>query len=255
MSVKDHPTYPNPTIVEALCEIHFQLPEGTEWDSSLFGEVFNQIQSNYPILEPVAGLRLQLPKGQDRKEQRFFPAEQRMRYKHKSQTKLIQLSQDIMTLNELPKYPGWKVMKNDILDAWANVSKVIKPDAISRIGLRYIDKIARTKKNEKPGEWFKASEYIPKSVLESLPEFLSRIETRTSENNKIIITLGEFMSETVPEEGPPFVFDVDTIVEKEMKTNKKTIEQEIEQLHETVWTIFKASMTPRLEKLMKRGKT
>lgn len=35
-----HPTYPNPTIVEALCEIHFRFPEGTEWKPTLVGEFF-----------------------------------------------------------------------------------------------------------------------------------------------------------------------------------------------------------------------
>jgi len=34
-----YPTYPNPTITEAVCDIHFRLPQEKEWKPSFPGEL------------------------------------------------------------------------------------------------------------------------------------------------------------------------------------------------------------------------
>lgn len=39
--ITDHATFPNPTIREALCEIHFVMPGGITWDSTIYGKFFN----------------------------------------------------------------------------------------------------------------------------------------------------------------------------------------------------------------------
>ena len=55
----EHPTYPNPTIQEAVCEIHFRLPDGVEWKPALLGELFKHIQPDFPELEPVTQIGIQ----------------------------------------------------------------------------------------------------------------------------------------------------------------------------------------------------
>ncbi len=41
-----YPTYPNPTITEAVCDIHFRLPQEKEWKPSLPGELFKHALSH-----------------------------------------------------------------------------------------------------------------------------------------------------------------------------------------------------------------
>ncbi len=54
----EHPTYPNPTITEAVCDIHFRLPEGKEQspsitsDSSLWEEKLAHTAYKNPPLGP-----------------------------------------------------------------------------------------------------------------------------------------------------------------------------------------------------------
>ncbi|MEJ2168025.1 MAG: hypothetical protein P8X90_21085 [Desulfobacterales bacterium] len=44
-----HPSYRNPTIAAALCEIHFSLPDGAPWKASLAGDLFTKVKkSNCP---------------------------------------------------------------------------------------------------------------------------------------------------------------------------------------------------------------
>src|SRR5579863_348492 len=46
-----YPAYPNPTITEAVCDIHFRLPQEKEWRPSFPGELFKHIQNEYPEME------------------------------------------------------------------------------------------------------------------------------------------------------------------------------------------------------------
>ena len=112
-----HPTFPNPTIQEALCEIHYHLPGESARKASLLGEFYKQIQPDFPVLEPVTRMGLRLEVGPSGIEQ-FLPPQQRMLYRHASRNLLLQLSTDILTVNELRKYPGWEQMKLDVLYAW-----------------------------------------------------------------------------------------------------------------------------------------
>lgn len=245
-----HPTYPNPAIQEVVCEIHFRLPDGVDWRPALLGELFKHIQSEFPDLEPVTQIGIRSRIGPDGMAQAFLPPQQIMRYKHASRNLLRQLSKNIITVNVLPKYPGWMQMSRDILDAWTQTREVIKPAGVTRIGLRYINRIERDYPDAPPGNWLAPSRYIPESVLLSLPGFLSRLETRTSQHNRLIVTLGD-QTDSSDQENSPIVLDIDCIIEKEIGIDNDAIVEEIELLHGNAWDIFSASMTPRLKRQLK----
>jgi len=248
----EHPTYPNPTIQEALCEIHFCLPDGVAWKPSLFGKLFKHIQPDFPEMEPVMQIGVEFLVGPDKIGQTLLPPRQRMRYKHASRNLLLQLSENIFTVNLLPQYPGWEQMSRDVLEAWKRAGEIIEPAGITRIGLRYINRIERTRPDEPPGDWLAASDYIPTSALETLPGFLSRLEVRPDPHSRLIVTLGESRSEA--DQMPnAIVFDIDCIVEKATSITDAAITAEITQLHEIAWTIFAASKTPRLEQWLHGG--
>lgn len=98
-----------PTIQEALCEIHFRLPEGESWHPALFSRFFRHIQAEFPDMEPVteAAFHLQLQSGRAE----FVPPRSRMRYKHAARQLLIQLADGILTVNMLPQYAGWRQLQ------------------------------------------------------------------------------------------------------------------------------------------------
>ena len=143
-------------------------------------------------------------------------------------------------------------MSKDILDAWAAAREVIKPASITRIGLRYINRIDRSHPNESPSDWFAPSDYIPKAVLSSLPGFLSRLEVRPTLDSRRIVTLGEVtVHPDSVRDARAILLDIDCIVEKEIGIDDQAIIEEIAGLHDAAWEIFSASRTPRLEQLLR----
>ena len=52
MPLSGHPSYPNPTVQEAICEIFFGLPEGASRNARWFSEYFKGGRSEFSF-EPA----------------------------------------------------------------------------------------------------------------------------------------------------------------------------------------------------------
>jgi uncharacterized protein (TIGR04255 family) len=243
MNIADHPSFPNPTIQEALCEIHFRLREDSTWQPSLFGQLFRHIQGEFPDMEPVteAGFQLQLQSGRAE----FVAPRSRMRFKHASRPLLLQLSESILTVNMLPKYAGWKQLHRDILQAWKWTEDILQPAGITRIGLRYIDFLPKLDPDERAGDWLAPNAFVGVAALSSLPGFLSRVEVHPDQEKRSVVTVAE-----VPgAEGSHFVLDIDCIAES-AGNDFIPLNPTLTSLHNRVWEIFSGFLTPRYKALL-----
>lgn len=246
----EHPTYPNPTIIESVCDIHFRLPQGQQWKSSLAGELFKHIQNEYPEMEPVLEMGLQLEVGPTGAATQILPQSQKFRFKHKVRPIILQLAENSFSISTLPPYQGWEVMRNDILAAWEQVIDILAPEAINRMGLRYINRFMMGTPETRLGEWLRANYYIPNSILHSKPGFFLREQVRLDTENVLIITLGDAKTDLNSGQGA-VVFDIDRIVEKEMSLEQTIFQSVLEQLHTDVWDVFSSSKGEKLESLLR----
>jgi uncharacterized protein (TIGR04255 family) len=246
-----HPSDPNPTIAEALCEIHFRQPPGKVWPPTAFGDFFKRIQREYPEMQPVVDLGVQFEAGSLGVGQTLLPPRPRMRYKHATRPLLLQLVENVFTLNVLAPYPGWGVMRREVLRVWQQLKRVLEPSVITRIGLRYINRIDRQAKDEPAGAWLVAGDYIAPAVLRSAPGFLSRVETRPAMDNRLIITLGDAAPEGESLYGA-IIFDIDRIAEQELPPEREDVARQIDRLHRHVREVFDSSKSTKLDQLLKR---
>jgi uncharacterized protein (TIGR04255 family) len=139
-------------------------------------------------------------------------------------------------------------MRNDMLTLWQRVEDVLQPEAITRIGLRYINHIPKEAEQDGPGGWLKENDYISKGLLRSSQGFLLRLETRLDRENVLIITLGDTRSEG----DEAIVFDIDRVVEREIGPEQGILEQEMNRLHAAVWEVFSSAQGEKLEELLNR---
>lgn len=245
MTENPHPRFPNPTIVEALCEIHFGLSSEHPWRSSLAAELFFLVRNEYPEMELIQapGFRVDIAR------QRLLPPQPRVSFKSLEEDRVIQLSESTLTINILAPYPGWQEVIRITVDVWEKSLGVIKPQSITRIGLRYINRISYTSEDNTPASWLKATNNIPASVIMSAPGFVSRVETRPAEDEKIIVTVSdEQPSDEVATAA--LLLDVDRIVERQMNTDTHTLLQEMNKLHEDIWVQFAEAKTERFTSLL-----
>ncbi|MBE3559315.1 MAG: TIGR04255 family protein [Ktedonobacteraceae bacterium] len=246
--INNHPTYPNPTITEAVCDIHFRLPQDREWKPSFPGEIFKHIQNEYPEMEPVLEMGLQFEFGPLGTGTKFLPQRQKVRFKHATRPLILQLAENSLSISTLAPYQGWEVMRRDVLAAWQWVDEVLQPEAIHRIGLRYINRIEKETEQDRLDEWFVANDYIPIGILRSKPGFLLREEIHIDTENILIITLGD--PKIDDDRGHKIIiFDIDRIVEREMLKKQQSPEEEMDRLHADIWAVFSLAKSEKLEAL------
>src|SRR4029077_7079307 len=148
-------------------------------------------------------------------------------------------------VNLLPKYPGWVQMRQDVAEAWRRAMETLHAVAIWRIGLRYINRIARQSERERPGDWFRPTDFIPAAVLGSTYGFLARNEAQPDKENRIIVTLGDHPPDGEAPWGA-IVLDIDRIVERDLPTDEALLLGVIDGLHDDVWRLFSNAQTDKL---------
>lgn len=248
----EHPTYPNPTITEAVCDIHFRLPQGKEWKPSFPGELFKQIQDEYPEMEPVLEMGFQFEFGPLGTGTKLMPQRQKVRFKHGTRSLILQLSENSLSISTLAPYQGWKVMRHDVLAAWQHVEKVLQPEVIHRIGLRYINRIEKETEQDRLDKWLIANDYISNGIIRSESGFLLREEIHLDSKNILIITLGD----SKPDESSRYgaiIFDIDRILEQDEPAGQDALERVMQHLHTDVWEVFSSAKGEKLEALLRGG--
>ena len=249
--MSDHPSYPNPQLVEALCEFHLRFPAADPWKPNKPGAFFKAVQDSYPEIEPITQQGVQLVIGPDTPpQQQLLPPRITFRLKHAEQPLLLQLSEQTFTINALRPYPGWEHVKAELRNVWPLVLNILKPEAVTRLGMRYINRIARRADREKPGYWLKACDFIPPALLESGPGFQLRLQTRVDADGRVVLTIAHDQNDQKEMHGA-MIFDIDRIVERPTKPAWTEVDIAVETLHEEIWKIFQAAKGPNLDALLR----
>jgi uncharacterized protein (TIGR04255 family) len=252
VAVGEHPSYPNPQIAEALCEFHYTLAPAAAWKPAAPGALFKEFQSDYPELEPITeqGVTLIIPPD-GVPVQQLNPPRIRFQLKHGTKPFLLQISEQILSLNALPPYPGWSSFKDELALRWPKFLELVKPHTITRVGLRYINRIARRSAEEKPIYWLKRCDYIPSITLGSGPGFVARSESRLDGENRLLVTVAHDRSSVATAAHGSLLLDIDRIVEKQIGNEWKAIDATLQTLHDEAWEVFNAACGENLEKLLK----
>lgn len=247
-----HSAYPNPTIAEATCDIHFSFDESREWKPSLPGELFKYIQDDFPEMEPVLEMGLQFEFGPSGTGTKFLPQSQKIRFKHKNHHLILQLAENSFSISTLSPYQGWEIMLHDILSTWRQVEEILQPTLISRVGLRYINTFEKETTNDRLSDWLVATDYIPEGILRSESGFFLRVQSRLDIENVLMITLGDIKPDSASNIHGAIVFDIDRVLEKEIILEQKELERELQQLHVDVWNVFSSAKGKKLDNFLNR---
>jgi uncharacterized protein (TIGR04255 family) len=163
--------------------------------------------------------------------------------------KFVQISDTSLIYHSTAKYRGWETVKTSILDTWTKVLPAIKPESVTKIGLRYVNRIAKDAEHPYVGDWLQASDYIPKVLLESRRHFLSRVEASPGDNEVLLITVVNQEAADTPQGA--IVFDIDRIHSEPVAGDQ--LADVLETLHDQIWDVFWTSRTPALEEKLKGG--
>ncbi len=235
--------FPNPTIVEAICEIRFSPPaKETGWDGIWFGKFLKKLGDMFEMEPKLAStFRLVNSPGSLTATTETYPINH-MLYRHHDNKFLFQLSPWCLTINEVSRYQSWTHFLSHIQEAWTALCEIIEGCNIERIGLRYINRIPRSSSQEQIGEWLKSTDMFPSRLLKQSEGYFFRSEIMEKGDRTLILSVAE---ERSTNEIRPIILDIDAVCMEKTPAHWDSLKSELEDLHNMVRREFDNARTDK----------
>lgn len=243
--------YEQPPLIEALCEIYFTSAK--PWDVTVHGIAYEKVQKEFPLKKNIPTLSLELRPTPSGVEQKVGPATPRTHFFSKDEKRVIQLAPNLLVVNQLKPYTSWDKFKPMILDAFRVYDEVAQPDAIQRVGLRYINSVEFKAEPVELEQYFNFYPHLAPGLPQSHGPFACRVEIPYSgEKDQLIVTLAS--TEPGTPDVIPIALDLYYVLVNPEGFAKTSLPDWIENAHSVVETAFEACTTDKCKDLFGGGR-
>ncbi len=212
------------------------------------GALYPIFSKEFPEIQPVGTVAFQLLIGQPSVLPE--PAQSQnaaaFRFATSDGARFVQLSKTNFVYQTNEPYLGWKDFRTALMQHWSAYAKVANPTAIVKIGLRYINRIVKSKEKASLSDWIKATPDLPSALIASRQHFLGRVESSPSQSHLKLLTLS---SEPPGPDWPQgtIIMDIDRINMDPHGATEPKILENLELLHEDIWSSFDSAATETLK--------
>jgi uncharacterized protein (TIGR04255 family) len=234
--------YKNPPIEEALVEVRFAPSE--EWDLTIPGKLHEHrdIKKEYqgkPRTQKLVEAALQAGPGQP-SNLAVREGVGRIQLLNEAGNRLISLGPGVLSVNVLRPYDGWERFRPRIERALRAYNEVAASKGVTRLGVRYINKIVLPEKEVDLGIYFKCGPPIAPELPSKMAGFMSRVEFLYDDGVRLLLTQASI---DAPEEQSAFLLDLDLIWESTNARSLDAMMAVIDDLHEREGAAFEAIIT------------
>ena len=200
--------YPNPPIQEALVVFQFQPVEQGGWNWTVPGRLWmhmNEVYDGEPRSEHVVTVNAQ----QQARQMAAAAAGGvgRVFLTRKDQSGLVGIAPNQLSVHVLRPYPGWKEFRPRIERVLSEYPEVHADALVSRVGLRYVNRIDIPAGNIEMSQWFTASPGLPPGLEQTMAGLMSKVDTVFDDGARMSITLAAVPS--ADESVASFLLDLD----------------------------------------------
>jgi uncharacterized protein (TIGR04255 family) len=240
--------YKNPPIEEAVVE--FRFVPGQEWDLTIPGKLHEHpaIKSRYPgkpRMQKLLEAAFQTGSGRP-PNLAVREGVARIQLVDNDGRRLISLGSDVLSINTLRPYDDWQQFRPRIETALRSYSQVAQPIGISRVGVRYINKIVFPGKEIDIGIYFQYGLPSVPGLPSKSAGFFSRVERVYDDEVKLLLTQATV---DAPEGQSAFLADLDVIWESGEERDLDRIMEIVDDLHAREGEAFEAIITDAAREL------
>ncbi len=242
----------NAPITEALIDIRVKLPSTT--DVKAIDSLFEKIKNRYPVRQEhrVSEFSFQLKPGEDPVK----AAKQRVngyRYVSADQKQIVQARLDGFTMSRLRPYTKWTDLRDEAKELWGFYKEITKPEAITRVALRYINDLNIPFPMNDFADYLAAPPIVPHGLPQDVSSFLTRVIVPEPQlgANAIITQAFEPVAPEIKITHLPIILDIDVFKYDSQGIDEKDAWNYIEQLRHFKNKIFDKSITYKLKETYK----
>jgi uncharacterized protein (TIGR04255 family) len=234
--------YRNPPIQEALVE--FQTGPGVEWDPTIVGKLHEKVKASYPgkprqqkLFQASIHAAEGQPTGVSLQE-----GIGRFQLVDADGLRLLSLGPDVLSVNVLKPYDGWEHFRPRITNALRAYVEVSGADRVSRIGVRYVNKVVVSASSIPLPQYFSIGPSMPPGLPGTVTAFLNRAEHVFEDGAKLIVT---FASIDAEKGTSALLLDLDVVWEGTTPLDISAALEKVDDLHEREGDAFEALITDK----------
>ncbi len=244
------PHLPNAPIAEALIDIRVELPDSVNLDT--LARFHDGLEDRYPNrreryqwatkLEVKGGETPSIEAPSGGVDGYFFDSA--------DAKQIAQARLDGFTFSRLKPYQTWNQLKTEAADLWEHYRTAAQPRAITRIAVRYINRIELPKPISNLRCWILTAPEVPATLPQGLAGFVMRLAIPFEDPDaRAIIT------ETIDTDSPPdriaLILDIDVFRDDRMECEAPDLWAQFEQLRAVKNRVFFESITRATEELFR----
>ena len=240
--------YSNPPIEEALCE--FRFGPGQEWDLTIPGKLQAEFGDEYTgksRQQRVVELGLESQEGRP-PNVRYGEGLARVQLLSKDGTRLVGVGPDVLSIHMLRPYQaedsstctGWEEFRTRIAAALDGYFRVAEPVGVSRIGIRYINKIVVPKKTVRVEHYLRCALPDVKGLPDRMNSFVSRVDYAYEDGVRLVLSQASIEA---PSTHVGFLLDLDVIWEHNEPATRDSALIKVDDLRDRERVAFEAVIT------------
>jgi uncharacterized protein (TIGR04255 family) len=235
-------------IVEALIDIRVKLP--SEVDIIKLESMGGLISRQYPKKKK----RIRFEGKIDFKEGKLPEHEDTSQidgyiYASEDERYIVQTRLDGFTVSRLKPYETWENLRDEAYRLWEIYVKTVSPEIITRVALRYINRLELPLSMGDLDEYLTSPPIIPKNLPQEICSFLTRVVIPEESIGAFAIITRAF--ESVVNNIVPIILDIDVFKKSEFEVDKKDAWEVIDTLREFKNKIFFEFITEKTKELYK----
>lgn len=161
--------YNNSPITEAVCE--FKFGKDANWDMTIPGIIYSEIQKDFPYKEQHALQNIDLPTEKTPGKAQINIINM-VRFLSKDKKSMIQVGQSTLSIHRLQPYINWSEFSSLIKYAFDTLDQKVSLKSIQRIGLRYINRIEIPQKSVILDDYFNFRPYFGEGLQRDYSGFI-----------------------------------------------------------------------------------
>lgn len=247
--MNDYPVFPTAPIVEALLDIRVELPQ--EVTLAKLETFHEHVKERFPEKEPRFLYKADIKLSPEVSAVTSSGGPNGYIFRSPSEKKAVQARLDGFTFNKLKPYEKWDVFCSEARKLWDVYFKITNPIKITRIALRYINRIEIPLPMKNFKEFILTTPEIAPKLPQALEQFFMRliIPNPAIEATAIITqTIGE---NPTGNQVVPLIFDIDVFRNVNYIGNEAEMWHEFEKLRIFKNKVFFDSITKKTEELFK----
>jgi uncharacterized protein (TIGR04255 family) len=165
--------------------------------------------------------------------------------------RIVQVRQDGYTFNWLKPYESWEALRDEARTHWERYREVFQPRVVTRLGLRYINRLELPLPFNDFREFVTTAPDIARTLPQGLSGFFLRLEIPHG-GRELIAMVTETMQSPIDDgRRLPFIFDIDIVREQSVDPDAPAIWDTFEAMRHYKNEIFFESMTTKAKDLFR----